>query len=350
MKKTIPHSRPVIEAPEKSAVLGALEKRTLASGGITAAFEKAMAKEIGMPYAVGVSSGSAAIHLALLGLGVGKGDKVIIPDYVCAALLQAVRWAGATPVIADIGPGGPNLSFASVKAEMDARVKAVIVPHLFGQVGDLSPFRALGVPVIEDCAQAFGVRINGKNAGAQADVSIFSFYATKLLPAGQGGMILTRSRRVFEKALDLRSYDEREDGATRFNCRMSDLHAAIGLSLLGRFDALITERRRIAAYYRSVVRAPRLSPLTGPEKNIYYRYVLEVPGRVNALLGRLNRMGISARRPVFRLISDHLKIRNRPFSRRLYESAVSIPLYPGLTAGEMKRVAESVNLCLRSLT
>ena len=159
----IAHSRPCLGKDERRAVEGVLKSGQLSQGEYVRRFEAQMAVFHGVKDAVAVSSGSAALHLALLALGVGPGDEVIVPAYVCTALINAVRYTGADPKIVDVDPIDGNIAVACAARARGRRTKAMIVPHMFGRPADLRALSGLGVPIIEDCAQAIGATGQGRS-------------------------------------------------------------------------------------------------------------------------------------------------------------------------------------------
>ncbi|OGJ86970.1 MAG: hypothetical protein A2248_07640 [Candidatus Raymondbacteria bacterium RIFOXYA2_FULL_49_16] len=342
----IPHSRPTITTADRKNVLKVLESGMVTGGPVVEAFENAMAKAAGVKYAVAVNSGTSAIHLALLAFGIKKGDKVIIPDYVCTALLNCLNYVGAQPIIADCNPTNANLSLESVQRLMTKKIKAIIVPHMFGLAQDLAPFKRLGVPVIEDCAHTFGSKVNGNKIGSMGHVAVCSFYATKLLCAGEGGMLLTNSTAIRERTLDLREYDEKDDYQTRFNYRLTDIHAAMGLSQLNQLAWFIAKRRAIAARYSAEIKNPRVLPCGIVQNNIYFRYIVTYKGLAGEAIRRLNKNGISARRPIYKLLGDYMKKCPCPNSSNMYQHAVSIPIYPLLSQAETGKIIKAINTLL----
>ncbi|MEE9165483.1 MAG: DegT/DnrJ/EryC1/StrS aminotransferase family protein, partial [Nitrospinota bacterium] len=202
--KCISHSRPSIEEDDIKAVSKVLASGMIAQGKRVEDFEKAIARQCKVKYTVAVSSGSAALHLALLALEIGKKDTVAIPSYSCASLLNVLRYVGATPKFIDIDPETLNISPKDLKKKVTGRVKAVIVPHMFGFPADLFEIKKLGLPIIEDCALALGAKYRGKPVGYWGDISVFSFYATKVIATGEGGMITTRSKSLADYIKDIR--------------------------------------------------------------------------------------------------------------------------------------------------
>ncbi|MEE9179975.1 MAG: aminotransferase class I/II-fold pyridoxal phosphate-dependent enzyme, partial [Vicinamibacteria bacterium] len=160
--RRIPHSRPLIGTAEQRAVSRVLASGLLAEGQEVAGFEREMARKLGCRHAAAVSSGTAALHLALTALGIGSGDRVALPSYVCAALLHAVELVGAEPLLIDIDPSTFNLDPDDLRKRLRSRTKAVIVPHMFGLPASITEIAACGVPIIEDCALALGARYRRK--------------------------------------------------------------------------------------------------------------------------------------------------------------------------------------------
>ena len=348
MPRLIPHSRPWITAADVRAVARVVRSGQLAQGTEVAALEADLGGFLGLPPGVAVSSGTAALHLALVGLDLGPGHEVILPSYVCVAPLHAVEYVGATPRLADVDPRSYNLDPADVRRRMTRRTRAIIVPHLFGLPADLDALLELGVPLIEDCAQALGATYRGRPVGGFGVVSILSFYATKLLTTGEGGMILSRDRSLLRRLRDLRDYDERRRHALRYNYKLTDLQAALGRSQLGRFPAALARRAAIAARYR---RAWASLPLRLPEPDglrthAYHRFAAAVPGRATTVARLLYTHGVSARPPVFQPIHRTLGLAGFPGAEEAWRHALSLPLYPGLTAREQAQVVRAVRRAL----
>jgi len=315
----------------------------LAQGPEVAGLERELAQLIGVAAAAAVSSGSAALELALRALDVGAGHEVIIPTYACDALYHAVARCGATPVLADADPETLGLSAADAARRRTARTRAIVVVHPFGLAVDLADFRRLGVALVEDCAQTLGASLGGHAVGAGGGPAVCSFYATKLLTTGEGGAVAGPAALV-ARARDARDYDERAELAPRFNYKMTDMQAALGRGQLARLDAFIARRRALAARYRAALaRAPRCRvPRDAGERHVYHRFVVAVDRPLDPVLAHLERRGVAARRPVFRPIHQALGLSGYPNAERLWAECLSLPCYPLLTDAEADTVAAAL--------
>lgn len=340
----IPHSRPTLGRAEARALAGVLRSGQLAQGALVERFERAMARRLWLGHAAGVSSGTAALHLALLALDVGPGDEVVLPSLVCSAPLHAILAAGARPRLADCDPATANMDPAAARRALGRRTKAIIVPHAFGLPADLTELCTLGPPVIEDCAQGLGAAYRGRPAGSLGDVCVLSFYATKVLATGEGGMVLSRRRRLVERVRDLRGYDERKTFRPRFNYKMTEMAAALGLCQLARLDEFLARRGALAvAYDRELVETPlRLPPRPADRTHAFHRYVVNAGRRAGSILAALEVRGIAARRPIFRPLHASLRLTGFPGSAQAWRGMVSLPIYPTLTRAGVTRVARAV--------
>ncbi|MDD5766288.1 MAG: aminotransferase class I/II-fold pyridoxal phosphate-dependent enzyme, partial [Candidatus Marinimicrobia bacterium] len=206
----IPHYKPSFDESEVAAAVSVIRSGQLAQGEMVAALEHQFAKSINRHHAVAVSSGTTALSLSLLSLNIGKDDEVIIPSYTCSALWHAVRAVSATPIYCEIEPVTFNLDPMEIRKKISPKTKAVIFPHMFGQPGRINELTEIGIPVIEDIAQSVGARINDRPVGSFGDITISSFYATKPIGAGEGGIVLTDDTKLAERIRSLREYDEQE--------------------------------------------------------------------------------------------------------------------------------------------
>jgi len=258
VRKSMPPIGPTIEDDDVEAVVNALKSRILSSihGSFTREFEKEFAKYVGVKYAVAVSNGTTALHIALKACGVGPGDEVIVPSFTFVATATAVLHANAIPVFADIKTDDYTIDVSSVKKKITPRTKAIIAVHLFGHPADIKPLKEIaeehGICLIEDSAQAIGAEYYGRKTGSLADIGVFSFYPTKNITSGEGGMITTNNEDYAEKARLLRSHGQtgyyyfEELG---YNFRMTEMQAALGLSQLRKIEKFNSTRREYAKRY-----------------------------------------------------------------------------------------------------
>lgn len=343
MSESIAHSRPAMGEDEVAAAVRIVRSGLLAQGREVELFESEMAAFAGRRFAVAVSSGTAALHLGLLALGVGAGDRIAMPSYVCTALLHATWATGAVPVLCDIDPHTRNMDPELLGALAPPR--AAIVPHMFGLPASTELFDELGIPYIEDCAMSIGAAHAGRRLGGHGALSICSFYATKMLGAGEGGMVLTDDEEIAVAVRGLREYDGAPARQLRFNAKMTDLHAAIGRVQLRRLPEFVARRRELARLYqRKFISFPSIKTPLDNSEHIYYRYVLKVVGNVELFIERLEKSGVAARRPIYNPLHRELGLADGeyPHTAAAYDSDLSLPIYPALSDLEANCVAEAV--------
>lgn len=335
----ISHSRPTITEQDLRAVEDAVRSGMLAQGERVRSFEEVLAGVLGRRDGVATSSGTAGLYLSLRALGVGEDDEVILPSYTCMALVHAIRLARATPVLADIDKETFNLAPGDARRRLTPRTKAIIVPHMFGRPAEMTPLLDLGVPIIEDCAQSLGALYRGRPVGSFGALTVCSFYATKVITTGEGGMVLSDSRELLNRVRDAREYDRRDDPEARFNFKMTEFAAALGLSQLASLETFVSRRRQTAAAYTAGLTGADVDLPHEDEdtRHIFYRYVVScanAPGVAAALQAQ----GIESPPPVFKPL--HHIIGGGPFPQtdEAADCAVSLPVYPGLTEQERDRV------------
>jgi perosamine synthetase len=324
---------------EKEAALRVLDSGWVAQGCEVEAFESEVCRYLGLGErcAVALSSGTAALFMALWALG-AKGKRVAIPVYSCAALRNAVVMAGAQPVAIDVEPDSPNIDLSALPP---SGVDLIVAAHMFG-FPSRWPREFDSIPVIEDCAQAFGARIDGIPVGSNGAAGVFSFYATKMLTSGgQGGMLVSREKSTIDAVRDYRQFDARHDRIPRFNLQMTDLQAAVGRAQLARIGEFITRRKEIQNQYLAAgLPLWSSAPAKGLESN-HYRAIVEVPDAHTAI-ERLERDGVRAIVPIhdWELNDDAEK-----FSRAaaLCRRTISLPTYPLLTSAEVLRVIHAAS-------
>jgi perosamine synthetase len=369
----IPVSRPYFGVEEETAAVAALRSGWVTQGPRVAEFERAFAAALGQPEAIAVSSCTTGLHLVLHALGVGRGDEVVVPSLSFIATANAVAHTGATPVFADIDLATYNLDPASAARAISRRTKAILLVHQVGLPADVAAFRRLArrarVKLVEDAACAIGSTVAGRPVGGDAEVAVFSFHPRKLVTTGEGGMIVTRSRRLAARLRSLRHHgvsvsDFARHAAGRvvveayrevgYNYRMTDLQGAVGLVQLGRLDELIARRLEQGARYdRAFAKHPALAiPHVAPNVRFNYQtYLLRLlPGaRItrDALMQRLLEQGIATRRGVMAAHREpaYRRLRLRvplPATNEADRSAIVLPLYHAMTPADQARVIESV--------
>lgn len=342
MSPYIPHSRPFLGQKEIDRVTAVIASGQIARSHETAAFENEFARWLSAPGAVAVSSGTAALHLTLRAMAIGPGDEVIIPSYVCTALLNVVHYVGAAPIIADVLPETGDIDPDDVKKRLTPRTQAVIVPHLFGLPADMDALLPLGPPIVEDCAQAVGARCGGRLVGTMGHAAVFSFYATKVMTTGEGGMIVSDDQNLLSKAADLTAYDNRRDYAVRYNYKMTDIQAAMGRVQLSRLSEMNRRRERIAKRYDAgVSESPIQAPPATPGR-IYYRYAARVRGDLDAWIDGLSARGVGCARPVFKPLHRYLGKTGRPGADAAWRTFLSLPVYPALSDAESDHVLDAL--------
>jgi perosamine synthetase len=334
----IPHSRPTLGQAEVEPVTGVIASSQIAQGQVVHEFERTFAQKMNAKYAASTNSGTAALHLVLLAMGIGEQDEVVIPSYVCTALLNAVKYVGAAPVLAEIDPENYNLDPDDVQRRLTKRTKAVIVPHLFGLAADMEGLLALNVPIIEDCAQAIGSTYRQKYVGTFGEAAIFSFYATKVMTTGEGGMVVSGSKDLIDRVRDLREYDNKDKYKIRYNYKMTDIHAAIGLVQLSRIERFIQRRRAIAGSYDQAFEYLDLQLPPREQGHIYFRYVLGLGTDAGAWIRKLKGKGIGCARPVYRPLHKYLSMKGFSRTEKAWKESLSIPIYPSLTAKDVRCV------------
>lgn len=357
--KNIPHSRPTIGKNEISAVASVLKSGLISLGSATGEFEKIFAKYHSVRGGVAVNSGTSALHTALLALGVTNGDAVIIPTYSCIALLNAVKYTGAKPVLADTAKGMWDMDAEWVESYLEKysnrrRVKAIIAVHLFGKPADMDRLTDISnrysIPLIEDCAMALGAEYKGRKVGSFGDISVFSFYATKVITTGEGGMLISNSPGILSAAKNLREYDEKKNGILRFNYKMTDFQSAMGISQMKRLPGFIKKRRLIAKKY---IEGMKNMPIFFPEerinmKSIYFRFVIKTKN-AGMFIRKMASNGIVCRRPVFMPIHRATGEDLLPNAERIWEEAVSLPIYPLLDEHSVNKVIASTRKTMERL-
>jgi len=344
----IPHSMPHITSEDQTAIDAVLRSGMIAEGELVERFEHAVSEYLGMAGGVATSSGTTALFLALKGLDVGEGDEVIIPSYVCRSVWDAVSGTGAQPVLCDIGEDW-CMNIHTIKPHITRKTKAIVLVHIFGIVADADPLFSLSIPLIENCAHAFGARYENRTAGTLGQVSITSFHATKLLTTGEGGMALTNDLSILRKMKDLKQGNS-NSLTIRYLYPMTDLQAALGLSQLARYNDFLHRRKEIADYYFSELSdLPLLLPHGIRDKSIFFRFPLRTKKNFEELKASFVSKGIHVRKGVDTLLhrTCGMEAKDFPVTEKLFSETVCIPIYPALRNEDCERIVSSCHEVFR---
>jgi perosamine synthetase len=333
--KPIPHNRPTLGEVEEKMAIDVIRSGWLAQGSAVEKFENELCNFLGLPSgsAVAVSSGTAALYLTLVTLD-AIDKNVAMPFYCCNALRNATTVAGGKSVLVDSRIDSPNINTYAIDPSMDI----AIIPHLFGIPQKIKK-STIKSYLIEDCAQSLGARVDEVPVGLQGHVSIFSFYATKLITSGgQGGMIVCKDQSFIKELKDYRTFNEKSNDKNRFNLQMTDLQAAIGRAQLHQFPQFIKRREEIYEQYEDA-NFPLLEVDTGMQP-VRYRAILQTTKQAE-LIAALVKDNISASMPVkeWELTESTEQFPNASYW--LYNT-VSLPIYPSLSNNEVKRIIKIV--------
>jgi perosamine synthetase len=358
MYKMIPISKPYIGETEKQAVLEVLDSGMLVQGPRTARLEEKIALACGVKHAVATSSGTTALHIALLAHNIGEGDEVITTPFTFIASVNSIIYTGARPVFVDIEEDTFNLNPAFIEDKITSRTKAIMPVHLYGYPCDMDAILDIAsrykLAVIEDCAQAIGAEFRGKRTGSFG-TGCFSLYATKNVMSGEGGMITTddddtaqRCRMIRNHGMQRRYYHD----MLGFNFRMTDLHAAIGLAQIERLDEFTLRRQENAACLNERI-TNVVTPTVRPGyKHVWHQYTVRVDGGRDRDLAvkQLNEAGVGC--GIFypvpankqaHLIGMGFGNEKLPVVEKMAKEVISLPVHPQLSAEDLEIIAREVN-------
>ncbi len=356
----IPISRPSIGEDEMKAVESVLRSGMLASGANVKCFEEAVARYIGAKHAAATSSGTAALQVAVEALGIGPGDEVITTPFTFIATSNAILFRGAKPVFADISPETYNIDPKSIKEKVTGRTKVIIPVHLYGNPCDMGKITRIcadsGILLLEDCAQSMGAEWKGRKTGSFGDAAIFSFYATKNLSTGEGGMVLTNNGNIRERAFLLANQGQKvrcEHQSVGFNYRMTEIEAALGMVQLSRLDDMNKKRIENAKFFGEQLEGVDSIELPKTEKgsrHVFHQYTLRViDGKRDRLAEHLEKSGVGARiyYPTVSYLQPayaHLGVRagECPEAEKAAAEVLSIPVYPSLSRAELEWIVKAI--------
>lgn len=363
MPLTIPIYQPSLLGNEKKYVNECLDSTWISSKGrFIAEFEGAFSAYTGMRYAATVSNGTAALHLALLALGIGPGDEVIVPTLTYIASVNAITYTGATPVFVDALMDTWQMDPADVRRRLTSRTRAIMAVHLYGHPCDMHALKGIadkhGLFLIEDCAEAFGARIGETHVGGFGHIGAYSFYGNKTVTTGEGGMVVTNDEALYERVVHLRGQGLAKHrhywhDVVGFNYRMTNICAAIGLAQLERAEDLLAAKREIAQWYKEALSE---TPMQLHAEAVGYTHsywmcsvlVPEAPVR-DPMRERLESAGIETRPlfyPVHTMPMYGQHSRRHPVAEDIGRRGINLPSWPGLSRTEVRGVAECIQSCL----
>ncbi len=354
MSTMIPAAKPLIGAEEREAVDRVLQSGMLAQGPEVAAFEKEFSAIVDGRHCIAVNSGTSGLHMVLEAIGMDAGDEVIVPSFTFAATANSVALTGATPVFVDIDPRTFNIDPAAIEAAITPRTRAIQPVHLYGQPAAMREImdiaRRHNLLVVEDAAQAHMASLDGTPAGAFGDAGVFSFYPTKNMTSGEGGMITTASDEIARQSRLLRNQgmEKRyENEIVGFNTRMTDIHAAIGRVQLRKL-AKWTQQRQANAKFLDENLTGVVVPYVAPGAvHVYHQYTIRVVGHDRDAFGaEMTKRGVGNGVyypiPVHRLPSFGLTF-DLPNTTSAANEVLSIPVHPALSKADLETVVSVIN-------
>ena len=353
----IPAARPIIGDEERAAVDRVLRSGMMAQGPEVKAFEEEFSQFVDGRRCIAVNSGTSALHLGFLAAGIKPGDEVIVPSFSFAATANSVALAGAVPVFGDIDPKTFNLDPDHVESLITPRTKAIMPVHLYGHIADMDRFEEIGkkhgLTIFEDSAQAHLASLNGRPAGSWGTVASFSFYPTKNMTSGEGGMIVTEDPAIEHQCRMLRNQGgviRYQNEIVGFNNRMTDIHAAIGRVQTTKVQAWTEQRRKNAAYLDANLKGV-ITPYVRPgTEHSYHQYTIRIDGATSEQRDKAIELikagGVGCDvyypTPIHRLPS-FISDLNLPVTEELVKEVISIPVHPSLTLAELEQVVTVVN-------
>ena len=359
----IPIAKPLIGDDEKQAVLDVLDSGMLAQGSRVKAFEEAFAEMCEVKHAIATSSGTTALHVALLANDIGPGDEVVTSPFTFIASANSVLFTGAKPVFVDIDPVTFNIDPSQIESAITPRTKAILPVHLFGLVADMNSIMEIAkqhdLIVIEDACQAHGAEYNGQRAGSFG-TGTFSLYPTKNITSAEGGMITTDDDKIAENCRVIRQHGMRRryyHDELGFNFRMTDVHAAIGLAQVSKLEKFNTARVANAAYFTQHLRG--VIPPTVPDgcRHVFHQYTVRVPdGKRDALMDHLrqNDIGFGVYYPVpihkqTYYVKELGYDQCLPEAERAAEEVLSLPVHPALSSDDREKVVATINAFIEAV-
>ncbi len=351
-------AKPIIEQEEIDNVVEVLKSGMIAQGPKVSEFEEKFAQWIGTKYGISTSSGTTALHTALLACGIGEGDEVITVGFTFAATSNSVLYTGARPVFVDIDEDTFTMDPSKIEDAITDKTKAILVVQLYGQSADMDPILDIAhkhnLLVIEDAAQAHGAEYKGRKVGTLGDVACFSFYPTKNMTTGEGGMITTDNKEIAKMARIYRAHGSSvkyHHDYLGYNFRSTDIAAAIGLAQLKKIDSFNDKRNENASYLTDGLKDVNgvVPPVVKEgNKHVFHQYTIKVDGDRDKWLDFLNEKGIGCGVyypiPLYnqKLYKDLGYNQSCPVTDKIVDEVISLPVHPSLTKDELDTIISVV--------
>lgn len=368
--KKIPVYEPFFSGREKEYVEDCLESKWISSKGkYVRMFEEKFSDYIGTTYGVSVTNGTVALHLALLTLGIGEGDEVIVPSLTYIATVNPVHYVGAVPVFVDSIEKTWQIDPEEIRKKITNKTKAIIVTHLYGHPCDMEEIVDIahvnGLFLIEDCAEAIGTNFANKKVGGFGDIGCFSFFGNKTITTGEGGMLVTDDKTIALRAASLRGqglamYREYWHDIIGYNFRMTNICAALGVAQLEIVEEIIEKKRTIAKWYQQFLKGLPCQLLIGLDgqdgiKNTFWMctIILKNSDLREPLRNYLKENGIETRPsfyPVHTMPMYSKKYQRIPIAEKLGWSGINVPSYPGLLEDDVKYICDIIEKFYNCLT
>jgi perosamine synthetase len=360
---TIPIYQPTLSGNEKKYVNQCLDSNWISSkGDFIPRFEQAFSSFCGITYATTVSNGTVAMHLALLALGIGEGDEVIVPTFTYIASVNSIRYTGATPVFVDSMLNTLQMDPDDVRRKLTTKTKAIMVVHLYGHPCDMDALCSISsehnLYMVEDCAEAIGSRYKGKHVGQFGNIATFSFFGNKTITTGEGGMVVTNDQDLIERVIKYKGQGLVRQGeywhdVVGYNYRMTNICAAIGLAQLEQVDVFLKAKRSIAMYYKDHLKAGSiLFHEEHPDvDHSYWMCSIMLPNKdIRSIVTKsLLDKGVETRpffhpvhtMPMYLEAGLEFKV-----AEDIGERGINLPSYPGLSESELEYIVSTINDCL----
>ncbi len=357
--KNIPHNKPFIPKKSYKSIKKVLKSGWINYGSISHDTEKLLCDILNIrSESVLVTNGTSALFLALKALKIKKGDEVIVPTYTCTALLNAIYMTQALPIVVDISLDNLGISYSNIQKALSKKTKAILAVHTYGIPTDIKRLKKYNIPIIEDCAQALGSRYTNskQKCGTIADLSIYSFYASKMITGGIGGAVVSQNKEYISYIKDYILFDNPHRYEPKFNFQISDINASMIYSGLQELSKLLKKRKKVSKYYNSIINNKKIIKYNIISGNNHYRYLLffdDIQKKKECQKKMLSK-GIRTIVPTKskELLHNYMKLNKKNYKNAEYIAPrlLSIPIYYTLNSKDIKYISKAINDCLSTPT